>query len=304
MWARQSSRPSIVCNRVRRTEDRPRSEGSYIVRLSPANAKRLKARNGVYLRVSYGKASVLGCLSIDEKLDDETVRIDQTLRHAIGLQKTMQENEELAYSADASGPLKQPIAVCGSGFRGPSLLAKLCKQQYLVSIVHHAIARDMEKPIVRLTAESMEVIGIQPGDKVSLIAASGRKVSVRCLALGAETQLPSTFMWEDFTPPCPDEAYEGMVLPWITVDLQVRRRLDVKPWEPILVGRDPCHALTLEFNHVAAALALSALGGAIVVHGEHLAFLGRFAPFVPFAIVMTGLLGVLMLLLFKIRSRI
>lgn len=311
MWWKQSAKLSIQCNRVRRTEDRPGSEGTYIVRLSPTDRRQLGVRDGAYLKVSYGKASVLACLSEDSTQKDKTIRIDQTLRHAICLQKIMQEDEELVYEPGGNGSLEHPIVIHRSDFPGRSLLARMLKQQYLICILHHAIARDMEKPIARLTEESMADIGIQPGDKVLLISEHGRRKSIRCLALNAKPQLPLESMYEPpFTPLCPREAYKDLLLPWITVDLQTRRKLGidprepVNPWEPIIVGRDPYHALASEFNHVAAPLALSALGGAIVVPVEKLTFLGWFAPFVPFAIVVIGLFAVVMLILFKIRSRI
>lgn len=303
MWWKQSSKLSIQCTRVRRTKDRPGSEGTYIVRLSPTNRRRLGVRDGAYLKVSYGKASVLACLSEDSTQNDETIRIDQTLRHAICLQKIMQEGEELVYEPGGNGSLKHPIAIHRSDFPGPNLLARMLKQQYLICILHHAIPRDMETPIARLTKQSMEVVGIQPGDKVLLFSEKRRR-SLRCLPLDPETQLPLPTMRQYFTPPCPDSAYEGLLLPWVTIDLQTRLDLGVDPWQPILVGRDPRHALTLEFNHVAAALAVGALGGAIVVPVEKLTFLGWFAPFVPSAIVFIGLFAVVMLILFKIRSRI
>ena len=318
MWRTQSPKPSIECTRVCPTSHRPGSEGTYIVRLSPANKQLLKVRNGAYLKVSYGKASVLARLSVDRDLDDETIRIDQTLRTAICLEKIMQGSgkKELMYSPGRAGALEYRIVIQRSNFPGPTLLARRLKQQYLICLVHHAIPRDMETPIARLTEQSMEVVGIQPGDKVLLFNEERRR-SLRCLPLNPKTQLPLPTMRQYFTPPCPDSAYEGLLLPWVTIDLQTRLDLGVDPWQPILVGRDPRHALALEFNHVAAALALAAVGGAIVIPQEklqqletvlgkynYLGWLAPIVPWVPAIIIFIGLFGVLMLILFKIRSRI
>ncbi len=320
MWWTKSAKPSIKCTRVVPTSHRPGAKGTYIVRLSCANRQRLKARNGAYLKVSYGKASVLARLSVDDELNGTTIRMDQTLRTAICLEKIMTglAKKELVYNPGGDGDLSHPIVIQRSNFRGPTLLARRLKQQYLICLVHHAIPRDMETPIARLTKQSMDVVGIQPGDKVLLISET-RCRSLRCLPLDpkTETQLPLPSMHEQSTPPCPDSAYEGLLLPWITIDWQTRLDLGVVPWQPIIVGRDPRHALALEFNHVAAALALAAVGGAIVIPQEKLQlletklgeydYLGWVAPIVPWVpaiIIFVGLFTVLILILFSIRSRI
>lgn len=99
-----------------------------------------KVRNGAYLKVSYGEASVLACLSDDPGLDDETIRMDQTLRTAICLEKIMQGSaaKELVYSSDIDGALKHPVVIERSAFRGPTRLSRLVKQQYLICLVHAA----------------------------------------------------------------------------------------------------------------------------------------------------------------------
>jgi hypothetical protein len=301
MWAK-SAKHFRECTKVIPTSDRPGSEGTYIVRLSEANRRLLKVRNGAYLKVSYGKASALARLSVDKNLDDKTIRIDQTLRTAICLEKVMQgvkKKKELVYDPTGRGTLERPIAVERSGFRGPSLLGRLVKQQYLVCLVHHAKPRDMEKPIARLATQSMEVLGVEPGDKVLLASEKGRK-SIRCLALDSKDALPLKETMRDFTAPCPETHYDDTLLPWVTIDLQTRRKLGVEPWEPIMVGRDPYHALAQEFSQVGLAVALSALGGAVVVPEA----ITQKCPWAPWAIVGAGFVGVLALVWLKIRSRI
>ena len=140
MWGTRSAKSSIKCTRVCPTSERPGSKGTYIVRLSRANTRRLKVGNRAYLKVSYGEASVLACLSVDAGLDDETIRMDQTLRTAICLEKIMQGSaaKELVYSSDIDGALKHPVVIERSAFRGPTRLSRLVKQQYLICLVHAA----------------------------------------------------------------------------------------------------------------------------------------------------------------------
>ncbi|MEE9522436.1 MAG: hypothetical protein V3W05_06490 [candidate division NC10 bacterium] len=292
-----SAYPFIKCTRVCPTSDRPGSEGTYIVRLSPANVRQLNLAHGVYLKLSYGQASVLACLSVDNKLDDETIRMDQTLRTAICLEPIMQgtKKKELVYRPGDGGELSSPIIVQSSAFHGPTLLAKLLKHQYLMCLVHHAMSEDMEKPIARLTNKSMEVISIDPGDKVLLIGENRRK-SMRCLALDPEKNLPADTMRKTFTGwRCPELEDKDLHLPWVTLDLQTRRELGVDPWEPIIVGRDPYHTLVAEFSEVALAVALGAVGGALFFQG---------LPVLQFVILLFGFVAIVGLILSKIQSRI
>ena len=301
--ARSGKKPTIQCTRVRPTSYRPGAEGTYIVRLSSTNQDRLRVGNGAYLNVSYGKASVLARLSVDKDLDDKTIRIDQTLRTALCLEKIMQGlrgKKELVYRLKGRGALKLPVVIQGSNFPGPTLLARLVKQQYLICIVHHALPTDMETPLARLSKSAMDAIGIQPGDKVLLISETARK-ALRCFELDP-SQLPLKSMRKDFKPPCPYALYKDLRLPWVTMDMQTRIGLnptgldhyEVKPWYPILVGRDPRHAVITEFAALAFTLAVGAVGGAIVVDVR----LGQVA------ILAAGFIAVFALIWAKIRSRI
>ena len=153
--------------------------------------------------------------------------------------------------------------------------------------------RDMETPLVRLTIQAIQVLGIQPGDKVLLISEKGHKKR-RCLPLNPQIQLPLETMRKYFTPPCPDSEYQDLSLPWITMDLQTRLDLGIDPWLPIIVGRDPYYTLASEYSQVALAVALGAVGGAIVVDF----LLGQLV------ILLTGFSIVSILIWRKIRSRL
>lgn len=290
-------RPSVKFSRVIRTDKRPGSEGTFIVRLTRARSRQLRMKNGQYARVRYGNSSVTACLSIDDELaDDETIRMDQTLRTAIGLEPMMQrpDREELVYRPYGAGDLKFPINVQKSEFKGPGLLTRTLKQQYLVCTVHNAMVWDMENPIVRMAEWAMQSLGLEPGDQVCLIN-ENHHLSMRCLPLDTKHQLPLRIMEEDFAAwkyPLPEN--EDLRLPWITIDRQTRLALDVQPWEPILVGRDTGHLLASEYGHIALAIALGALGGAIVV------------DFLLFQLIslLVGLTVISLLIWAKIRSRI
>ncbi len=202
--------------------------------------------------------------------------------------------KKLVYSGEGCGRLKYPIAIQRANFSGPNPITRLFKQQYLICIVHHAMGLDMETPHVRLTAQAIQVLGIQPSDKVVLISDKGHKKR-RCLTLDPKFELPSKTMKKTFAVwKCPFPKDKDLRLPWITLDRQTRLDLDVQPWQPIIVGRDPYHALTSEYSQVVLAVALGAVGGAIIVDF----LLGQLV------ILLTGFSIVSILIWRKIRSRL
>jgi hypothetical protein len=319
MIGRSAKKHSIHLTQVTATSERPGSKGTYIVRLSPANRRKLKVKNGAYLDVSYGDASVPACLSVDDELDDNTIRTDQTIRTAIHLDKILQGSGKatLVHDPTGSGDLTHPIVVQPSSFRGPSLLNRLLKQQYLMCVVHHALPEDMEKPIARLTTDSMAVIGVESGSKILLVGSNGKTRPMRCLAIGDGQRLPVQSMHTVFTVPEYQrrrrgkkrisygivrrrEGEEPLGLPWITLDKQTRLLLEVAPWQPMLIGRYPLQVLAAELGQVVSAVALSALGGAIVVPD----WLKQDYPLLPWTIVAVGFVTVVGLIWWKIRSRL
>lgn len=290
----------VLCSRLRPTYDRPGSQGTYIVRLSRANSRRLVAENGAYLEVGYGTASVLACLSIDDSLDDETILMDQTIRMAICLGKSIQNKNEMVFNPDGAGGLSHPIAIRRWRFGRPRLMSRLFKQQYLVCLVHHALAVDMEKPIVRINENAMDVINLGKRDRVFLMSEDAR-TSVRCLPLPSEIRLPMESM-QHFNPPCPGEAYAAQTLPWITMDSYTRRLLNVDPWEPIFVGADIYRIVARE-----AALLGTIVGVTVGLSQfvpKQISMGNTIITNVPLALVIAGFVIGTIFMWVKVRSRV
>jgi len=285
------------------TNDRPGSRGTYIVRLSKANQESLKVSNGDYLKVQFRNASVLACLSVDPNLEDDRILLDQTLRMAINLKGFLQSAEDKAPKVVEK---HEPIIVQPSSFTGPNWLERVLKQQYLVCVIHYALSTDMEKPtIVRLAKSSIETLGIEPGDKVQLNSGYGC-VTVRCLCLpdNDEATLPD----EKMKKLREDWKKEDSDLPWVLMDLETRNLLNasgdkknnLKPWDTIIVSRYLPHTFIAEFSTVAMGLALTALGGAVVLPNS----LTDIYPWLPTLILSGSFFIVLVLIAFKIRDRI
>ena len=295
----EKKRPSVTCSHVLPTSTRPHSKGTYIVRLTQAISRELKAKNKEYLRVRYGNNAVIARLSVDDEIkNNQTICMDQTIRTAIGLAPMMQgvntDKTELFYRPGKKSDLMYPIDVQRAKFKKPNFLTRMLGQQYLICIAHNAMAADMETQLVRLTEQAMQILGIKPGDRVRLINGE-RVIKLRCLPLDPKYQLPLKAMDKDFADwkyPIPDE--KELRLPWIALDRQARLALDVQPWQPIVVGRDTGQALRSELGEVAYAVALATLGGAIVVKD----------PVAQAIILAAGFLTISVLICMKIRSRI
>ena len=291
---------TVVCTRVVGTTSRPHAKGTYIVRLSGANQDKLGIKNKAYVNIAYGAFTVLARLVVDETWDDDdSICMDQTVRTAIGLEAILQGqgHARLEYTEDGTATLEHPILIRPARFKGPGLLARLVKQQHLVCLSHIAMSEDMEKPIVRLSRDSMDVLGIKAGDKVLLITEKTQR-SYRCLVLEPQkgVQLPTKIMMS-LAPkthcPLPDDP--NLRLPWITADLQIRKEIGVEPWQAVLVGRDPAHALTAELNTGVTAIAISALGAAVALPSH---------PTWQIAIFAAAVIGISVFICLKIRSRI
>ena len=274
------------------TRERPGSEGTYIVRISTQSLEKLAVADGSYVRIHYGKASVLGCVKVDAHLADDMLRLDQTLRTAIGLDRIMQGSGDREDLANDCRILVHPIYVTASTFKGPGWLSRLIKHQYLVCFIHHALPEDMETPLVRLPKTAMDVLGIQAGGKV-LLCSEENTVRLRCLLLDSRTTMPLESMKNHFTQPWEDEQGDTTsLLPWIAIDLQTRLKLKVDPWQPIFVSRDPIHALVSEFDQIVVAVALAAVLGTVGFSGYE------------WQIMVFGLVMIFWLIFTKLRSRI
>ncbi len=302
---RRSKRGPVECPLVLPTTKRPHSQGSYIVRLSEENRKRLGVGNLSYLKIAYGRASVLGRLVVDHELDDRTICMDQTHRVALGLEGILQGQSRrgLIYGEAGGGvspaeltDISQPIRITTSKFRGPNLLERLLRYQYIVCRVHVALNVDMEKPIARLSENSLEVIGVAPGDKVRVIGELSSR-SVRCLALSSISTLPSEDMKRAFGEPFGAAVDSDSGLPWCTLDKQTRDELDVKPWDNVLVSRSLWQVLASEFRSVGLAISLSLVGVALSLPNDG-------ASYFPVALIGLGLVMALLLILVQVRSRL
>jgi len=317
----------LKCLEVERTVDRPNSQGTYIVRLSGHNRKRLGVHDGSYVGISYKNMSAVACLSVDDHLDDQTIRMDQTHRVALGIESVLQGTNEkrLVYSKEPNdqtardGELDSPIRIKASGFRGPRLLQRLLRFQYLLCRVHTARNVDMEKPVSRLPPDALQIVGIKPGDQVQLISDS-ETVSIRCFEVHAtrpdHDEFPGANMEAYPSPlkPASDKEKEPALagdsdssndyqstLPWCTIDFETRKRLGVKPWDVILVGRSVTQALMSELQTVSLAIVLSLVGVAITLPKE---LIPQDNDYARPGLVGLGLVAILGLIIARIRSRV
>jgi hypothetical protein len=274
---------------VRRTEDRPLYILENIVQLNRENMRKLllKEDDRVLLtnNVKYGSQKIDLTIDAivykpDDSLDDDSIRIDQTLRNAIGIPALLTGKEK--------------VEVRKAKFKRKKFVDKLLPSQEVIVRVHVAEPKDMEKPVCAVEPRVLNMIGVKNGGFCELINSEGRKIKLKVLELSGEMlEQRKRLMKEqpDRYLPCPDFIKIEPDIPWIFLDLHARKVLAVNPCQPIRIRRSLLH--TFSENIMAAGfLVLIALIGSIVL-----------APF-PWNMILliVVFLIYLTLMLYKIRK--
>ena len=163
------------------TEDRKGSQGEYIIQLNPKILNKFDGvKEGSYLLVGRAhKERTIWSLALlhalNETIPEDEIRIDQTLRTAIGAK----EGEKVII--ETTKPLKKDILEMILSIPKIMLLGILKTQIELVR-VKKAIYPDMEKNICRIEKDVMRAIGVEEGDFIE-IQSSKSLVNLRALEL-------------------------------------------------------------------------------------------------------------------------
>lgn len=195
---------------------------------------------------------------------ENSVRMDQTLRVALGVltgedcrsvpdgriseaQKTEMNQVEIAPFSSKWSP----------GRMFTDLLHRLVGTQPLMMRVRYSLYSDMEVPVCRIKPTLFDVLGITEGDFVEISAIDKKantenRTPVRALALDSadiEKRKEKIKTEEDFYPDV--EEIMGLSaldrdetdLPWICLDYDRRKHLDVWPGDVVRVCRSSRHLL-------------------------------------------------------------
>ena len=279
------------CFSVLPTELRREARGGYIVQMTPRDMKRLDLSYGERATLrryhpALGRTADENFIRLECRVerpesdtDDGVLRVDQTLRTALGAAPGTWLRVEGA--PVGSGP--PPLAF-------PTPFAAHTEQ---VMRVVKSRPEDMEKPHCRISMESAEILGIKSGDSIRLDSGR-RKLVLRALVLSGEhlrarevqtaedkgLQVTTSGELDDVTFASPSKRMElaelsqdGQDLPWIFMSSDQRQELGVQPLDPVYVRRDLSHVLLKRTYLVSLPIMIGLVYTVLVDPSAHWEFL-------------------------------
>jgi hypothetical protein len=248
---------------------RRKSRGDYIVALSPTAS----ARTGVaawaavtHLVTFEGRDRDLRVLCkavVDDSTPNDTARLDQTLRNALGI--PFGEREGITVGV---GAVRVPFVR-----RAMDSLAKLLGRRYLVLRVGKGEVGDIEKDMVRVRADAFPLLGCSPASRVVLETvvfdhSKGQwrlsRNSVRAYEWTEELSKRRTAAQEpgfNVRYPHPEKTLGvDPDIGGIYMDAYARRRLGVEPLDCVRVRRDMWNAFLREFREFGIVFFISLFG--------------------------------------------
>ncbi len=157
--------PAELLLRPTETRHRERARDDYVIAVHPAfaRARGLKRFAVVNHRRADGRVlRVYGRVLPDERLDPGEIRLDQTLRNAIGI------------PFDLGGGQTYPLEVCPlkMGLRGTLLetVTRWLGRRYLFLRVAKLNPPDIEKNLCRVPLDALRLLGTAEGNRVVLVS--------------------------------------------------------------------------------------------------------------------------------------
>ena len=250
---------------ARPTEDRKGVQGEYVIQLNPKILNKLdRAKVGSYFLVGrVQKERTLWTLAllqaVNEAISEDEIRIDQTLRTAIGAK----EDDKVVI--EVIKPLKRGVL--------GRLLMGMLKTQIELMRVKKAIYLDMEKNICRISKDVMKAIGVDEGD---FIEVQSPKSSINLRALELSEEIRKLKKEQIKTNP---ETYPNCIemlslkrlrktehdLPWVFLDLDARNELGVESCDVVRIYRDVRHTLYKQIYRLSVPLILIIIGAVIAL---------------------------------------
>lgn len=278
---------------VRRTEDRPLYILENIVQLNSKNMKRLSLKEGdrvvLINRIKCGNQET--DLTIDalvykpsDELDDESIRIDQALRNAIGIPTRLTGKEK--------------VEVRKAKFKRRSLLERLLPSQEAIVRVQYTTPKYMEKPVCCVEREVLKIIGVREEGFCELINSEGKSIRLRVLMLSEKELIQRKKRLKE-KPNALPHAYLVLKLmeivetdiPWIFIDMQARRTLKVNTGNPVRIRRSLRHIISENILATGFLILIALIGGIILTPFPW----NIISPFVAF-------IAYMILTLYKIRK--
>jgi len=289
--------------KVLSTRDRPSPSSSHIVQFNPKTMKRLNVKKGMHVLLTSAsdisikywgetrnrRLRIVGNVhKHDKRMGENEIRVDQTLRNAIGLPVHVSGEEQVQIQKYV-GPK-------------PSFLnrfvTRLLGVQDQVLRVHPSDTPAMEKQVCVLHKEAMNIIGVEVGDFVIVESPYRKPISLRVLELSDEMKEEREKQIQNDSnryPPCSEYLNLGRPdLPWILMDWHARDSLKVEVCDPVIVKRDLSHILYRNLNSFAILLLITLVCASLAIE-----------PVWAKALVFGGGIATsLLLVLYRIRKQI
>jgi DNA-directed RNA polymerase subunit H (RpoH/RPB5) len=277
------------------TKDRKGVQGEYVIQLNPKILNKLdKARVGSYFLVGRAhKERTLWTLAllqaVHETISEDEIRIDQTLRTAIGAK----EGDKVVI--EVIKPIKRGVL--------GRLLIRILKTQIELMRVKKAIYLDMEKNICRISKDVMKAIGVDEGDFIE-VQSPKSSINVRTLELSEEIRKikeeqikvnPETY------PNCIEMLSLKRLretehdLPWIFLDLDARNELAVESCDIVRIHRNVGHTVYKQMYRLSVPSVLTIIGAVIALD---ITFV------LKVVLLLTGLIIAFVFMIIEIRKKI
>jgi ribosomal protein S13 len=248
--------------KVKPTTDRGNVKGDFVVQLPPqiiTTTKGLKPGHYVLIQKTHDnrKFKTMALLQKNEDVPVGEIRIDQKIRNAVGARV----GDEVEISVNKNINKKRWLR----------WVRRCLDNQVNIARVKHATLTDMEINVCRITQETMMGIGVEEGDIITIESTAG-EMRIRILELSAEQietrrEIEKTLTHKKWNCRKVLGLQEGRKkvndLPWIFLDLDARKELEVEPCDPVRIHRSIRHSISKKLHLLATPLILAFVGATV-----------------------------------------
>ena len=285
---------------ILRTEDRKGAKDDYITCVNPSIKKSkhlgrfavLVHKRKIDKRLKELKVPCR--VVIDETLGDCEVRVDQSLRNALGIPYEFSDADKEKFTVEIY-PLRLSLYQHLRYF-----LSYKLGRRYLFFRVCKADIPDMEKNICRIPSDSFKLLGCEEGDRVicEYPVREGdiyrlRECKIKCYG-ASEKMIEKREEKEEENISARYPSAEKLLkvtpdIPRIFLDAHARDELHVEPIDPVRVRRDLFHLFLKQIREFGIILLLSLLTVAYIFPLQSLILIFVISVAITFLLILTNI---------------
>ncbi|MCW7074283.1 MAG: hypothetical protein OCU24_00305 [Candidatus Methanospirare jalkutatii] len=285
---------------ILRTEDRKGAKDDYIICVNPSIKKSkhlgrfavLVHKRKIDKRLKELKVPCR--VVIDETLGDYEVRVDQSLRNALGIPYEFSDADKEKFTVEIY-PLRLSLFQHLRYF-----LSYILGRRYLFFRVCKADIPDMEKNICRIPSDSFKLLGCEEGDRVicEYPVCDGdfyrlRECKIKCYEASEEMIKKREGMEEENISaryPSAEKLLDvSPDIPRIFLDAHARDELYVEPIDPVRVRRDLFHLFLKQIREFGIILLLSLLTVAYIFPFQSLILIFVISVAITFLLILMNI---------------